>query len=137
MASKLRSPPPNTAPLNFTTSERAAESQRKNAALILEQEFPRVAEVTIRVERIGSQGLHSPVEQYVFRPRAKAHFRVECLSGCRNGGFELNAEVRHLISSGKPKAPVRVHCCGSSPKAGGGWARCPSALQGRVTVVYQ
>ena len=61
MASKLRSPPPNATPLNFTTAERAAESQRKNAALMLEQVFPRVAEVMIRVERIGWQGLHSPV----------------------------------------------------------------------------
>ena len=136
MPSKRRSPLPNAAPLNFITAERAAESQRKNAAPMLEQEFPRVAEVMIRVERIGSQGLHSPVEQYVFRPRAKAHFKVECLSGCRNGGFELNAEVRHLISSGKLKAPVRVHCSGSSPKPGGGLVPCPSALEGRVTVAY-
>jgi hypothetical protein len=74
--------------------ERAAESQRKNAALMLEQEFPRAAEVKIRIERIGPLGLHSPGEEYTFRPRAKAHFRVECLSVCENGGFELNVEVR-------------------------------------------
>lgn len=137
MPYKRRSHPPNVGPLNFITPERATESQRKNAAPILEQEFPRVAEVIIRVDRVGSQGLRSPIEEYVFRPRAKAHFRVECLSGCKNGGFELNTEVRHLMSSGKLEAPVCVHCSGSSPKREGGWAPCASTLEGRVTVVYR
>jgi hypothetical protein len=136
MPSKLKSPPANAAPLNFTTTERLAESQRKNAALMLEQEFPQVAEVKIRIERIGLLGLHSPGEEYIFRPRAKAHFRVECLCGCENGGFELNVEVRQLISSGKLGVSVRVPCSGISPQKKGGWAPCHSALEGHVTVVY-
>jgi hypothetical protein len=137
MPSKVRSPPANAAPLNFTTTERLAESQRKNAALMLEQEFPQVAEVKIRIERVGPLGLHSPGEEYIFRPRAKAHFRVECLSGCENGGFELNVEVRQLISSGKLGASVRVPCSGTTPQSTGRWGPCPSRLKGHVTVVYR
>jgi hypothetical protein len=102
--------------------QRATESQRKNTALMLEEEFPRVGEVKIRIERVGPSGLHSPGEEYVFRPRAKAHFRVECLSGCANGGFELNVEIRQLISSGELGASVRVSCSGTSPQKKGGWA---------------
>ncbi len=104
---------------------------------MLEQEFPQVAEVKIRIERIGALGLHSPSEEYTFRSRAKAHFRVECLSGCENGGFELNVEIRQLISSGKLGLSVRVPCSGVSPQQKGGRAPCLSTLKGHVTVVYR
>jgi hypothetical protein len=71
--------------------------QRKSAARTLAEEFPRVAQVTIRVERIGSHGVRSAAEEHAFHPPAKAYFSIRCVGGEKHSGFDLNEEVRRLM----------------------------------------
>ena len=118
------------------TASHLADSQRKNAAPTLGEEFPRVVQVTIRVERIGSNGLRSGVEEYVFHPAAKAYFSIGCLGGYKHNGFDLNEDVRNLMASGAFEAPVKVRCSGSTAKPGGVSAPCSCMLEGRLTVTY-
>lgn len=122
---------------NDSRRQRAERLRRaRTASLPLRRAFPDLEQLRLNLQFEDDSSTSPAAQFHVLHPPARAFFSFPCPYADCDGGFDLDASVKHAIAAGSSDAHGVLYCAGERPRKGLSKQPCLLKLNFHVDFSY-